>query len=598
MDTIQLKPDEHLEVILRDPTSIVSKERALSESTYPLLAAYYQWIRKINGIHTKLDTIIDNEQILGEFIFLCEHNLLFFLTVTGRFDVIKELFLPHKLTARERYLIHLIQREHAQAHRQQDISSIKAPKQVSEKETPHHLDDWKKYANGLSNMDFYYYYTQEIKRISCEYNLKQIQVLSQAYNARQTRLLQAIDIMRSDDTISEEVKLEAERLYKKYSEIISDFPDYNSIGINPQNLSLHVIEQDYHRMRKHYDDSEEIHDFLEKNSRDNARLKVLLREERRQSKSTKEQLKANEKEYKEEIKVLTSHLKKVSEAALGDIDKNLHHIIHFINKCPQNNLNSEQQKALKESVNQLKEYRDKFKKTKNFDETQDLLKECSGKLQIIKDILKPNLPQNALKVLVKEIQLFNEGIIERREPLPEEQLVSEEQLMLDLPSAPVIQEKIDSETQSASSETEDSNKDGLESQFKESAVAIEQALHNITLFKSELQIIRGENELIELSEEEQQSYKIEINKLLKDVQLSKENDSIAPDDLPKIEKTEELIKKVKTIGFDRVNINLLKSLYDQVDSLSNQYERLEKSKDKLSDLIDNLTDNLQKNVQI
>ena len=109
--------------------------------------------------------------------------------------------------------------------------------------------------------------------------------------------------------------------------------------------------------------------------------------------------------------------------------------------------------------------------------------------------------------------------------------------------------------------------------------------------------MREENELISLSDEEQQSLKVEINKLQKALQKSNENDSIDPDDLPKIEATEELIDKIKTIGFERVNINHLESLHAQVDSLSSNYEFLEKSKDTLDDLIKSLTDNLQNNVK-
>ena len=592
MGSIQLKPDEHLDVILQNPSSVVSKEGELSESTYPLLAAYYQWIRKINGIHTKLDVVIQNEQILSEFIYLCEHNLLFFLTVTGRFDVIRELFIPHKLTPRERYLIQLIQREYAQAHQRLESTLLKVNKEESKKEESLILEDWKKYANGLSNMDFYFYYDQEIKRISYEYNLKQIQLLSQAYDSRYARLHQAINIIRADNNISDEVKREAELLYEKYSNIRSSLPDYT------RSINLQEQERNYQLRKQIYEDSEEIPEFFKKHKHLNNEFSKLLQEDKKQDKIMRKQLAANEKKYNENMKVLISHKENVRKAAHNDVDNSIHHIIHFIDKCPKNNLNAEQKEVLNEAVHQLKEYKEKVKRTKNFEETQNVLKECSGELKKIEAILKPHLPQHALKVFLKEIELFNEGIIDRRKPIPEGQLI------FDPPSMPVHQESVAVENESPSTPTSNvpiniDKKEQIESQIKETTVVIEEALHNITLFKSELQIMRAEKELITLvEEEEQQSYKAEINKLQKALQKNKEGDSFNPDDLPQIEAAEELIGKLKTIGFEKVNINHLKSLYYQIDNLSGQYENLGDSKEQLDELLDSLTDNLQNNAQI
>lgn len=592
MGSIQLKPDEHLDVILNNPSNIFSKEYVLSESTYPLLAAYYQWIRKINGIHSKLDVVIQNEQILSEFIYLCEHNLLFFLTVTGRFDVIKELFLPHKLTPRERYLIQLIQKEYAQARQRQEVTPLKINKQESKTEENLVLEDWKKYANGLSNMDFYYYYDQEIKRLSYEYNLKQIQLLSQAYNDRCARLHQALTIMKADNDISEEERLEAEILYEKYDNMRRSLPDYTNI----ETASLQEIEQHYRLIKQCYDESEEIPELFKKYKDRNNKFAALSQEEKEQSKSIKKQLDTNEKEYNKKRKELDFRIKNIHKATQNDIDKSLHHIIHFVDKCPKNNLNSEQKEILSATINQLKNYKEKFKRTEQFDKTQELLKECSEELKKIENILKPILPPQALKVFLKEIELFNEGIIDRRMTIPEEQLV-----IGSPPPIPVQQKPINPEHVNPSTPTSDAPVDideKIESQIKETTVVIEQALHNITLFKSELQIMREENELIVLTEKQQHSYKVEINKIHKVLQECKEDDSLNTDDLSQIEAAEQLVNRINTIGFERVNINQLKSLYNHVDSLSSNYEDLEKPKDKLEELMNFLTDNLQNNAQI
>jgi len=92
MGRIHISPEERLKRIMGNPSDAILKQGDLSDATYPLLVSYLEWLRRLNGVHNKNDVIRQNEQIFNEFIHLCEHNLLFFLTVTGRFDVIRKLF--------------------------------------------------------------------------------------------------------------------------------------------------------------------------------------------------------------------------------------------------------------------------------------------------------------------------------------------------------------------------------------------------------------------------------------------------------------------------------------------------------------------------
>lgn len=115
MGSLHISPDEHLKRVMGNPSDLILKQRELSEATYPLLVSYLGWLRRLNVMQNKNDVIRQNEQFLNEFMYLCEHNLLFFLTVSGRFDIIRELFKDKDLLAKEVALLEEIEKEQAQA---------------------------------------------------------------------------------------------------------------------------------------------------------------------------------------------------------------------------------------------------------------------------------------------------------------------------------------------------------------------------------------------------------------------------------------------------------------------------------------------------
>lgn len=71
----------------------------------PIVNAYYEWLRKLNGIINPFDAMEQNALQASIFSFLFEHNLLFQLTVLGRFDLIQILWRNGKLSEKERYLL-------------------------------------------------------------------------------------------------------------------------------------------------------------------------------------------------------------------------------------------------------------------------------------------------------------------------------------------------------------------------------------------------------------------------------------------------------------------------------------------------------------
>ena len=50
--------------LYKNPKSALSKKQELSEPVLPLLATYYEWLRKINAALSQLDIEIQNKQLL------------------------------------------------------------------------------------------------------------------------------------------------------------------------------------------------------------------------------------------------------------------------------------------------------------------------------------------------------------------------------------------------------------------------------------------------------------------------------------------------------------------------------------------------------
>jgi hypothetical protein len=77
-----------------NPHSFFFKKTS-NESLYPLLIAYLAYLRKINGTLNSADVSEQNAQQKKMLAFLCEHNLLYFLLISGQFILIEKLFGTH-----------------------------------------------------------------------------------------------------------------------------------------------------------------------------------------------------------------------------------------------------------------------------------------------------------------------------------------------------------------------------------------------------------------------------------------------------------------------------------------------------------------------
>lgn len=97
------------------------KSIELTDSVHPLLTAYLLYLRKLNGIHHKMDTLNKSSEMLRAFNYLCEHNLIFFLIATGQLDEVRKLFRAKMEIARMVVVVKKVRRKRAKARRKHHV---------------------------------------------------------------------------------------------------------------------------------------------------------------------------------------------------------------------------------------------------------------------------------------------------------------------------------------------------------------------------------------------------------------------------------------------------------------------------------------------
>lgn len=91
MKSVHSVREESLKRIVPEQHAVVAKPGELSETSHPLFVARLHQLRKLKSIHNKIDDLNFNVHMIREFNYLCEHNILFFLTATGQFDALRKL---------------------------------------------------------------------------------------------------------------------------------------------------------------------------------------------------------------------------------------------------------------------------------------------------------------------------------------------------------------------------------------------------------------------------------------------------------------------------------------------------------------------------
>ncbi|WP_255466055.1 hypothetical protein [Legionella sp. PC1000] len=408
MGLLHISPDEHLKRVMGNPSDLILKQRELSEATYPLLVSYLEWLRRLNAIQNKNDVIRQNEQFFDEFIYLCEHNLLFFLTVSGRFDIIHELFKDKDLLAKEVALLEEIEEEHAltAAANLQNFVFIPRKKESSilESEPPKPLplptSEWEKSLYGITNMSLYEYYEEEMKRITYIHHIKQIKLIDTSYEEHIALMQKAVNLISQDENIGEETKQKAITLYNKLiaikNEMEMEYPEGPLVDAGSSEIE--VIEKQYQVKQEKLKVAQEVlESFFEEARHEVPQLQMIYEEHQEIVRNFENESQAIQTEWKQEMETLSTHYENARVHALEDIDSSLSLIIDELKKCPVDELNEEQINTLDATLIQLQKYKEKLKTVEHYESTQILLSACNKDLDTIASIIKPVLSEEAKK---------------------------------------------------------------------------------------------------------------------------------------------------------------------------------------------------------
>ncbi|HHT0594335.1 TPA: hypothetical protein ACTXXA_002736 [Legionella anisa] len=408
MGFLHISPDEHLKRVMGNPSDLILKQRELSEATYPLLVSYLVWLRRLNAIQNKNDVNRQNEQVFDEFIYLCEHNLLFFLTVSGRFDIIRELFKDKDLLAKEVALLEEIEKEHVQAAAANLQNFVFIPRKkessilLSEvpKPLPLPTSEWEKSLYGITNMSLYQYYEEEMKRITYIHHIKQIKLMDTSYEEHITLMQKAVKLISQDENIPEETKQKAITLYNKLiaikNEMAVEYPEVPLL--DAASSEIEVIEKQYlAKQEKLIEAQEALESFFEEVRHEAPQLQMIYEEHQEIVRNFKKESQAIQIEWKQEMEMLSTHYENARVHALKDIDSSLSLIIDELKKCPVDELNEEQINTLDATLIQLQEYKEKLKTVEGYEPTQVLLSACNKDLDTIVSIIRPVLSEEAKK---------------------------------------------------------------------------------------------------------------------------------------------------------------------------------------------------------
>lgn len=612
MVSLYLSPEEILKKVMGDPSHAILKQKELSETTYPLLISYLEWLRKINSIKSKRDVIQQNERLIHEFVYLCEHNLIFFLTVSGRFDIIRSLFKDKDLPPKETALLDKIEKEQAQVidanlHHLALLSKKKDAliSKTDEIKFIPPTSEWEKELFGLTHMKLYQYYEEEIKRINYFYHVRHINHIEYSFDEHMQLVQQTIQLIEQDENIDEEMKDEARSLLKELT-VIKDQMHYYKINqldeIHDQEESLgqHLKEKQEQLESAH----QNFDAFLEKARHKVPGLQEIYEVHHTQVNHFKRESLAIQREWEQEIHEHVMHYENARHHALKDIDKSLNLLINEIQQCPVDDLDEDKINLLDTRLNQLKECQKELKTIGNYQTLQVLLDKCHKELKTIGTIIAPVLAEDTKIRFASEITLI-ENLL-HTSANPEESFssgITSEEVNLTKTSEMASLKNLTQEQSLAHSNEIEKNdalfplsKEPIEVQSHTAAVVpielnpkehgvdppTEDAQAHFHRYRFFMNTLRDETELILFDSEKQRNYE----SLLKELSqvLSDLNEEVEPEMLLKIKEIEGLIKEAKSIGYDKASPSHIQKICEACD-LGLDYEPLNQAKSSLASFI-------------
>lgn len=537
----------------------IPKSLELSEATFPLLRAHYQWLRKINGVQNKSDVIIQNTQLLQEFIFICEHDLLFFLTVTGRFDEIHELFKDKSLFAKIHHLLESIRKERAVAMSRQEHSPV-AKSKPDEINNAFRLHlEAAHYANCLTHMRCFRYYHEQIIHVSMTYYARQTALYRHAYDERLTRLRDTLDRIGRDPGMSAEDKELGETIYKRYIQARDQL--FNSGDVLPVDVA--AAKQQFESVQAMNDQlTLELQPFFDKLSH-NPQVLQWIEQDKDAMQTLQNQVRENYLVFDSEVKQLTSHLMAVGQEVKRDIDKSLNALTQIVEHCPRDELRKDRLALLDDLMAQLKGHQTTLKNTDDFNAIHHVLVQCSDELKKIVCIIEPVLPQSQISRFSEGLQVLIDMSHHQEDDLSDSLLFSQKKNH-SIPTAPAIFHVGDELVRSANHQPPHDQASSIRF-FGD--------------YREVVKALKGSEQVVGVNEEQQILLEEAMIKLDCYLVQTKNHAGLSQNQVTQLAELDLLNNQMKAMGVEKINQECVQSLCDALGQLESHDENFIKVKE-------------------
>ena len=590
MKSIQKIFDNHLQNVTQYRKDTGLQIMGQFEATKPLLISFLLYLRQINGIKNKMDDLNKSAQELKEFNFLCEHNLIFFLTVTGQFDVLRNLFRDKSELARLLDLIDEIEKEHNKAmFNQESLPKLTQPAAQSSSLTK----DWDEGVYGLNALTMYQYYEEELKHLTYTYHAKQSKLYSQAANHELNELEQTIRTVRKNKSMDPVAKAAClrdledlrERISREktiYENMTERFTRSGVPNADDAEL-LHLAAKDYFNQVLSAGEVLKRHEHLAPEIARN------LQNHQKRMERTRLQASFNEQDYKQKSAEITAKIEHFKGAVVAQANENITAILNTIKTFNKSALDEDLENELNEAIAQLKTLQGKLKTAENYNVTKELLIQCAKEVDKIKQITAPIVPDSLKQKFNENLDVFYKAA---HSPPEYVRIAPEGHQSVD---SQVPNEIIQSYATLHTEEARDIEQTiGESNGFDEPSSVNSSSLERTTqdtrestrFFRAAIQRNNTQSGLIAISPEKQSLFQDAIEKKLECIGNLKEFEASDAVMLGKVERLEVLLNNAAQLGFIQVNEIELKEIYTLSQELSEDDLTLQASCEQLVDVFD------------
>ncbi|KTD82626.1 hypothetical protein [Legionella waltersii] len=188
------------------------------DTMYPIFAAFNKWLRKINGSKDTLGDVREqNSQIFNTFVFLMNHNYLFYLIITNQFAQINELYTVHGLPLKNPKLLEQISREYQKAVQNQFVLDLHDNTPLDGAHL-RNIDEGYFIINDTTPYQLYSDLTQQYQKINHRYQTEQVKAIREVYEGE---VRQNITLIEQDEEVPEEARRDIINAHLRFEEELS-----------------------------------------------------------------------------------------------------------------------------------------------------------------------------------------------------------------------------------------------------------------------------------------------------------------------------------------------------------------------------------------